>query len=62
MENMDKEHTVQKWVLIVRPKIPKCLKKFQPKMSAQAQKFKIFEKNSLWVSVVRALDQCFDLL
>ena len=23
---------------------PKCLKKFQPKMSAQAQKFEIFEK------------------
>ena len=34
MENMDKE-------LIA---VPKCLKKFQPKMSAQGQKFKIFEK------------------
>ena len=44
MENMDKELKVPKWVLIVQLKIPKCLKKFQPKMSAQAQKFEIFEK------------------
>ena len=44
MENMDKELTVPKWVLIVRPKIPQMPQKFQPKMSAQAQKFKIFEK------------------
>ena len=43
MENMVKELTVPKWVLIVRPKYPKCLKNFQPKMSAQAQKFEIFE-------------------
>ena len=36
---------------------PKCLKTFQPKMSAQAQKFEIFEKkSSLWKSVVRALE------
>ena len=47
MENMDKELTVPKWVLIVRPKIPQMPQKFQPKMSAQAQKFKIFEKSSL---------------
>ena len=34
---------------------PKCLKKFQPNLSAQAQKFKIFEKkNILWVFLVRA--------
>ena len=46
MENMDKELTVPKWVLIVRPKIPQ--------MSTQAQKFEIFEKKTLWVSVVRA--------
>ena len=53
MEN--KELTVTKWVLIVRPKIPRMpQKKIQPKMSAQAQKLKIFEKkSSLWVSVVR---------
>ena len=30
---------------------PKCLPK--PRMSAQAQKFEIFEKSSLWVSIVR---------
>ena len=47
MENMDKELTVPKWVLIVRPKIPQMPQKFQPKMSAQAQKFKIFEKRSV---------------
>ena len=52
---MDKELTVPKWVLIVQ-KCPKCLKRFQPKMSAQAQKFEIFEKSSLWVSVVRGVD------
>ena len=47
--------TVPKWVLINRPKkYPKCPKKFQPDLSAQAQNFGIFEKkNSLWVSVVR---------
>ena len=41
MENMDKELTVPKWA--------KCLKEFQPKISAKAQKFKIFEKISLWI-------------
>ena len=50
MKNMDKELTVPKWVLIVWPKIPQIPQmpqKFQPKMSAQAQKFKIFEKKPL---------------
>ena len=48
MENMDKELTVPKWVLIVwAKKYPKYLKKFQPKMSAQAQKFENFEKKIL---------------
>jgi hypothetical protein len=28
-------------------------------MSAQAQKFEIFEKSSLWVSVVRATKKAF---
>ena len=37
MENMDKELTVPKWVLIVQPKIPQMPQKFQPKMSAQAR-------------------------
>ena len=36
---------------------PKCLKTFQAKMSAQAQKFETSEKSSLWVSVVRGTDQ-----
>ena len=49
MENMDKELIVPKWV----PKIPQMPQKFWPKMSTQAQKFDIFEKSSLWVSVVR---------
>ena len=32
---------------------PKCLKKCQPNLSAQAQKFQIFvKKSSRWVSVV----------
>jgi hypothetical protein len=44
MENVDKELTVPIWVLIVWPQVPQMHKKCQPKMSAQAQKFKIFEK------------------
>ena len=48
MENMDKELTVPKWVLIVRPKIPQMPQK------VSTQKGKIFEKSSLLVSVVRA--------
>ena len=46
------ELTVQKWVLIVRPKIPQM----PQKISAQnvCQRFKIFEKkNFFWVSLVR---------
>ena len=41
MENMDKELTVPKWVLINWPKIPQI---YQPKLSAQAQKFVISMK------------------
>ena len=44
MEKMDKELTVPKWVLMVQPKITQMPQKCQPKMSAQAQKFEIFEK------------------
>ena len=33
----------------------KCPQTFQPKESAQAQNFEIFEKSSVWVSVVRGL-------
>ena len=41
MENMDKDLTVPKWVLIVWPKSPKI---FLPNFSAQAQKFEISMK------------------
>ena len=44
---MDKELTVPKWVLIVQLKIAQMSQKIQPKMSAQAQKFEIFEKKAL---------------
>ena len=50
MENMDKELTVPKWVLIIWPKIPQMPQKFS------AQKVEIFEKSSLWMSVVRGND------
>ena len=51
MENMDKGLTVPKWVMINQPKIPQMLqKKSRPNLSAQAQKFGIFDKSSLWVS------------
>ena len=52
MENMDKELTIPIWVLIIRRKIPQMPQKFQPEISGQAQNFEIFEKRSLWVSVV----------
>ena len=48
---MDKELTVPG---SPAAKYPKCLIKFHPKMSSQAQKFKIFEKSSHWLSVIRA--------
>ena len=47
---MDKEHKVPKRVLINWPEIPQMPQKFSP----QAQKFGIFEKSSLWLSIVRA--------
>ena len=40
MENMDKKLAVTKWVLIVQQKKPQM----PQKISAQAQKFQIFEK------------------
>ena len=40
MENMDKVLTVPKWV----QKIPQMPQTISPKMFAQAQNFKIFEK------------------
>ena len=47
MKNMDKGLTVPKWVVINQPKIPQMPPKFS------APKFEIFEKRSLWVSIVR---------
>ena len=44
MENMDKELTVPKWVLINRPKIPQMPNIYLHKLSAQAQKFWILMK------------------
>ena len=44
MEKMNEGLTVPKWVLIFGRKYPKCLKTFQPNLSAQAQKFQICEK------------------
>ena len=44
MENMDKELTVPKWVLINRPKIPQMPQNLYPKLSAQAPKFGIVMK------------------
>jgi hypothetical protein len=46
---MDKEPTAPKWVLINQPKIPQ---NFWPNLSSQAQKFVVFEKKILCVSVV----------
>ena len=44
--------TVPKQCLQFGQKYPKWLLKFQPNLSAQTQKFRFFEKNSLWVSIV----------
>ena len=52
---MDKELTVPKWVLIVRPKIPQMPQKIS------ARKFKIFEKKlflgvrSLWDEAIEKI-------
>ena len=45
--SMDNGLTVLKQCLQFGQKYPKCLTKFQPNLSAQAQKFRIFEKSSL---------------
>ena len=50
---MDKEPTVLKWVLINQPKLLQMPQTFSAQfVSAQTQKFGIFEKSSLWVSAV----------
>ena len=43
MKNLTRNSQYKNWY-------PLCLKTFQPKMSAQAQDFEIFEKSFLWVS------------
>ena len=60
MENMNKEPTVPKWVLINRPKLSQMPQIFSAQfVSAQAQKFGIFEESSFWVSVLRGLKRQF---
>ena len=50
MENMDKKHTVPKWVLMNRPKIPQI---FSAQFVCPSPKvWDFLKKNSLWVSVV----------
>ena len=53
MENMEKELTVPKCVPTMRLKIPQMPQKISAQNVPQAEKFKILEKSSLWVSVVR---------
>jgi hypothetical protein len=47
---MDKGLAVQKWVLIVWPKIPKCPRIYLPNLTAQAQ--------NLWISVKKGFIGC----
>ena len=56
MENMDKELTVPKWVLIVRPKIPQMPQKISAQNVCPSPKVRDFwKKSSLWMSVVHVL-------
>ena len=58
MKNIEKELTVPKWMLIVRPKIPQMHQNLSAQISAQAQKFffgDFNEKRLHWASVVRVL-------
>ena len=50
---MDKELRVPKWVLIVGLKIPQIPQKISAQNVCPCPKFEIFEKSSLWVSVIR---------
>ena len=50
---MEKELTVPKWVPKIRLKIPQMPQKILAQYVPQAEKFKILEKSSIWVSVVR---------
>ena len=53
MKNTDKDHTVRKWGLIVRPKIPHMPQKFSAQFVCQSPKVWNSRKKTLWVSVVR---------
>ena len=54
MENVDKELTVQKWVLIVRPKIPQMPQNLSAQFVCTSPKFLYFnEKRLHWAFVVR---------
>ena len=55
MENMDKELTIQKWVLINQPKIPQMPQNLSAKIVYPSPKVWDFdEKRRHWASVVRA--------
>ena len=57
MENMDKGLTIQKWVLIVWPKIPQMPQNLSAQFVCLIQKVLDFnEKRLHWVSLVRAYD------
>ena len=59
MENMDKELTVSKWVLINQPKIPQMLQHLSAQIVCPSPKVWNFdEKRIHWASVVRGLMQC----
>ena len=56
MENMDKELTLPKWVLINRPKITQMLQNLSAQFVCQSPKVWDFdEKRLYWASVVHAL-------
>ena len=57
MENVDKELTVPKWVLIVWPKIPQMPQNVSAQFVCPSPKFLDFnEKMILWESVVHGLN------
>jgi hypothetical protein len=56
MENMDKEHTVPKWGLIVRPKIPQMPQNLSDQFVCPSPKvLNIIEKRLHGASVVRGI-------
>ena len=54
MENMDKGHTVPKWVMIVWPKIPQLPQNISAQIVRPSPKVWDFDEKRLhWVSAVR---------